>query len=133
MSDCIFCKLASGQIPTNVIYEDENAFAFLDMNPINEGHTLVIPKKHESDFHKLDENTYLSVMRAVKKISIQVENVFNPKKVGLIVAGFDVPHAHVHVVPMYEYHDITSQKLLDTKRVKPSADELTAVAEKLRL
>lgn len=131
MEDCIFCKLVRGEMPTNNVYEDDWSFAFLDNHPINPGHVLVIPKIHEPNLHKLNEDVYLGVMKTVRKISDLVDIKFNPKKVGLIVAGWDVPHAHVHVVPMIDYHDITSKSILEGKRANPSPEELTEVLKKL--
>lgn len=128
MDDCIFCKLSTGEIPTNKVCEDEMTFAFLDKHPINPGHILVIPKKHESDFYKLDDTYYLALMSTVKKLSSVVSEKMNPKKVGLIVAGFDVSHTHVHIVPMHDYHDITSKSMLGGKRANPTQEELTEIA-----
>lgn len=129
--DCIFCQLVVGEKSTNKVYEDDYAFAFMDMHPIQPGHVLVIPKKHVPDFYKLDNNTYTELFLAVKKISQAVNGTEHPKKVGLIVAGFDVPHAHIHVVPMHEYHDITSKALLEGNHANPSNDELAIKAEKI--
>jgi histidine triad (HIT) family protein len=129
---CVFCELASDKEKTNWIYEDGNNLAFLDKNPINKGHILVIPKKHVPDFYKLDEKSYLSMMKVVRKLSNVVNEIFDPKKVGLIVAGFDVPHSHVHIIPMNEYNDITSKKLLDNEMPKFSNKEMLLIAKKIR-
>lgn len=131
MNDCIFCKLASGEIPTNKVYEDDLTFAFLDKHPINKGHILVIPKKHEPDFYKLDDESYQALMATVKKLSALVNEKIQPKKVGLIIAGWDIPHAHIHIVPMQDYHDITSKSMLEGKRANPSYEELAEVANLL--
>ncbi|MEK7227915.1 MAG: HIT domain-containing protein [Patescibacteria group bacterium] len=129
MNDCIFCKISQGEIPTNKIYEDDSTFAFLDKHPINPGHILVVPKKHEPDFHKLDDASYQALMATVKKLSSLVQDKFNPKKVGLIIAGWDVPHTHVHIVPMHDYNDITSKSMLDGTRANPTDEELKEVAD----
>lgn len=131
MENCIFCKLASGEIPTNKVYEDELTFAFLDNHPINPGHVLVIPKTHEPDFHKVSEPYYSALMQTVKKIAGQIEKNFNPQKMGLLIAGWDVPHTHVHVVPMHDYHDLTSKSLLEGKRANPTDEELKDVLNQL--
>ncbi len=91
MDDCSFCKISKGEIPTHKIYEDDFVFAFLDKHPINPGHILVIPKKHEADFYKLDDEFYSRLMLAVKKLADVVNNFAHPKKVGLIVAGWTFP------------------------------------------
>lgn len=132
MDDCPFCKISKSEIPTHKIYEDDYVFAFLDKHPINPGHILVIPKKHEADFYKLDDEFYSKLMFAVKKLADAVNNFAHPKKVGLIVAGWDVPHTHVHVVPMHDYHDITSKSMLEGNRANPSDEELAKTAEELK-
>lgn|SRR3989344_2654326 len=131
MEDCIFCKIIKGEIPAQKVYEDESVLAFLDIHPIRTGHTLVIPKKHASDFYKLDEQNYAVLMKAVKQIAVRVDEILKPKKVGMLVAGWDVEHAHVHVVPMQEYHDITSKSILDGHRSNPTQEELASTAAKL--
>lgn len=130
--DCIFCKLASGELPTNKVYEDDKVFAFLDKHPINPGHILIIPKTHEADFYRLDDVSYQALMAVVKKLSAVVNEKMHPKKVGLIIAGWDVPHTHVHIVPMQDYHDITSKSLLEGKRASPGDKELKTIADMLR-
>lgn len=131
MENCIFCKISKGEIASHKVYEDDVIFAFLDKHPINPGHILVIPKKHEPDFYKLDDTTYQSLMSAVKKLSGLVHSKINPKKVGLIVAGWDVPHTHVHVVPMQNYHDVTSKSLIDGNRANPTDEELEGTVKVL--
>ena len=131
-TDCIFCKIVKGKIPCNKIYEDKDTLAFLDIHPINPGHTIVIPKKHVKDFYNLDDKTYLNVMKTVKKLSKTIETKIKPKKVGLIVAGWDVPHAHIHIVPMHDYHDITSKSLIEGKKSNPSIEELNKIAHKIK-
>jgi histidine triad (HIT) family protein len=127
MNDCIFCKLVAGEVSTNKIYEDEKTFAFLDKHPINPGHILVVPKSHDPDFYDLDEDMYIALMRTVKKLSQKIKMTLEPKKVGLIVAGWDIPHTHVHIVPMTDYHDITSKSLMEGNRANPSQEELTKI------
>lgn len=121
---CIFCEIVKGTIPSYKVWENERVFAFLDIHPIRPGHVLVIPKKHEPDFYKLDIPDYEALMGAVKEIAEIVNNKMHPKKVGMLVAGWDVPHAHVHVVPMEDYHDITSKRFLEEKKTSPSSDDL---------
>lgn len=133
IENCIFCKIGCGEISSHKVYEDEQVFAFLDMHPIRPGHTLVIPKKHEPDFYRLDDETYQAVMSAVKKIAVKVQDTLAPKRTGLIVAGWDVPHTHVHVVPMEEHHDITSKALIEGNRANPTNEELAEVAGKIRM
>lgn len=130
-NNCIFCQLAQRNEKSHKIYEDESTFAFLDKHPINPGHILVIPKQHVSDFFDLDDDLYSKVWLAVKRISKIVNKVTKPKKVGVLVAGWDVPHTHIHIVPMHDYHDLTSKSLLEGKRTNPIDEELAEVATKL--
>lgn len=131
--DCIFCKIANSEISVHKVYEDDRVVAFLDKHPINPGHILVVPKEHEPDFFKLSEELYLHLMKKVKDLSKIVNDAIRPVKVGLIVAGLDVPHTHVHIIPMHDYHDITSKSLLEGKRANPTDEELASVAEKLKM
>ncbi len=129
---CPFCRLIQGRAPAQVVYEDDQTFAFLDRAPINPGHVLVIPKAHVPDFYRLADDAYGRLMATVKRVAQGVEALTHPRKVGLVIAGFDVPHTHVHVVPMHDYHDITSQAYLARERVAPSGAELAGVAARLR-
>lgn len=132
MKNCLFCKISKSEIQTHTIYEDDYVLAFLDKHPINPGHILVIPKKHKADFYKLDDNLYSKLMFAVKKLADVVNDLTQPKKVGLIIAGWDVEHTHIHIVPMHDYHDITSKSMLEDKRSNPSEEELTEIEKALK-
>lgn len=133
MDDCIFCKIIRGEVPIPRIYEDDRIVAFLDIHPINEGHTLVIPKEHVPDFQRMDDALYVSAMQVAKKIATIVDERLKPKRVGLVIAGWDVPHTHIHVVPMHDYHDITSKRMLESTPTKLSEDELERGTELLRI
>lgn len=130
--DCRFCVIVADQASTHKVYEDDFSVAFLDIHPIREGHILVIPKAHQPDFYKLNDRDYRALMNTVKKMAALVDKTFHPHKVGLIVAGWDVPHTHVHIVPMHEYHDITSKALLEGERAHPSNEELDKTLERLQ-
>jgi histidine triad (HIT) family protein len=132
MADCIFCKLARKELPAHTVHETETMLAFLDRSPIQPGHLLVVPKKHEPDVFQLDEKTYLDLMATVRRVASAAGAFTRPKRMGLLVAGWDVPHAHVHVVPMNDYHDLTSKRLLEGNRPTPDDAELTRVAEGIR-
>jgi len=129
--DCIFCNIAQKKVPASIVYEDKDVIAFLSINPINEGHTLVIPKNHVDNFYDLNEKDYSNVMGVVKEMSKKINKVYNPKKVGVIIAGFDVAHTHVHVIPMHDYHDITSKKMLENKLPTMSKKQLDIVGKKI--
>jgi histidine triad (HIT) family protein len=130
--DCIFCRIIKGEIPSHKVYEDEDSFAFTDMHPINPGHILVIPKIHTANFYELEEKEYIGLMKAVKKLSIGVQEAIKPGRTGLLVAGWDVPHAHVHIVPLNKSHELTSKAALEGRKANPTDQELEEIAEKIR-
>ncbi len=104
---CIFCKIIAGEIPSYKVYEDENTLAFLDINPVNPGHTLVMPKKHFVNLEETDEATLCQVIKTVKKVGESLKkNLGTPGYNVLVnndpVAGQIVPHLHFHVTPRLE-------------------------------
>jgi histidine triad (HIT) family protein len=109
MADSIFSKIIKGEIPSHKIYEDEHTFAFLDIQPIKAGHTLVVPKT-QKDIWDLSEEDYKALMFTVRKVAHRIQEVLQPRRVGIQVVGVDVDdHAHVHVFPfnnMAEYRQI---------------------------
>jgi histidine triad (HIT) family protein len=133
---CPFCGIVSGEQVAHRVYADDAIFAILDRRPIHPYHLLVIPTIHVADFYELDEAVYTQLMRVAQRLAAVVKVLASPKKVGLLIAGFDVPHTHVHIIPMHHYHDITSKRLLDGSLVLPSSAELAAnaarIAEALR-
>lgn len=129
---CPFCGMVRGEVDAHRVYADPTVFAILDRRPINAYHLLVIPTVHVADFYDLDDTVYTHLMRVARRLAGVVKVLASPKKVGLLIAGFDVPHTHVHVIPMHDYHDITSKRLLDHTLVKPSAAELAAAAARIR-
>ncbi len=125
----IFSKIISGEIPCHKIYEDRLTFAFLDINPVQKGHVLVIPKKEVDNLFDLEEEDYNAVMNTVKKVAKQIEAVLKPRRVGLHVEGFDVPHAHVHVIPINNgFKDFTPPKPSE-----PDHETLARVATDLKI
>ncbi len=106
MENCIFCKIAAGDIPANKVYEDDKIVAFLDINPKAPGHTLLIPKTHHQWFQDLPDDIYDALFRAAKKVAQDLKVQNNADYVRLGIVGTDVPHAHIHMVP---------QKLSDKK------------------
>lgn len=132
MSDCLFCKIIQGEIPAYVVYEDDQVIAFLDIHPIRPGHVLVTPKTHEPDLYKLSPEYYQAVMAIAQDVSRRIADRLSPKKVGLMVMGWDVPHAHVHVVPMESTGDITSKALLEGSTGNPLPEELIQMAQLLK-
>ena len=134
---CIFCRIASGELPASVVYEDENAIAFLDIQPINPGHVLVIPKKHASSLVDLSTDDAAHLMRvgqivdkALRWSNLQCDGV-NIFLADGRVAGQDVAHIHLHVFPRFQ-GDGFELRIDSGSRKPPSREELTENAEKLK-
>lgn len=108
MDNCIFCKIVKGELPMYKVWEDENYLAFLSIAPHREGHTLLIPKRHEDYFFDLSDEEISEIMLRAKKIAQRLKEVFKPKsgKVGLMLAGSGVPHVHLHLIPFDKETDI---------------------------
>ncbi len=105
--DCIFCKIAKGEIPSKSIYEDKNVIAFLDINPISKGHTLVIPKNHFENIFDIPESELKEIIDTSKKISILLKNKLNADGINILHASGkeaqqSVFHFHIHIVPRYK-------------------------------
>jgi histidine triad (HIT) family protein len=104
MEDCIFCKIVKKEIPADIVYEDENTLAFLDIAPVNIGHTLVIPKEHFANIYETPEATLMDIMKVVKKLSHAVKNSLQADGINVTMnndpaANQIVFHAHVHIIP----------------------------------
>lgn len=129
---CVFCSVASRRADAAIVLEDADVVAFMDARPIRPGHVLVIPRTHSPELLDLDSVTYAHVLDAARIIGRAIRQVFQPKRVGIVVAGFDVPHAHVHVIPMHDYHDVTSRALLEGTLEVAAMHDLRDTAEKLK-
>ncbi len=128
---CPFCGMVRGEVEAHRVYSDPMVFAILDRRPINPYHLLVIPTAHVADFYDLDGSVYSHLMEVARRLAGVLKIVAEPKKVGLLIAGFDVAHTHVHLIPMHDYHDITSRRLLDGTLTRASAAELLANAARI--
>jgi len=105
--ECIFCKIIKGEIPSHKVYEDTDVFAFLDITPINPGHTLIIPKSHTENIYTISESDFEKVTKIVKKIAIGIRKGLESDGVNVRMnnekaAGQDIFHAHIHVIPRYK-------------------------------
>ena len=129
--DCIFCKIAKGEIPSYKVYEDDNFLAFLDINPFAKGHTLIVPKKHVKWVWDLNGKDYSDLMSLAKKIALAMKKEFNTEWVVEGIAGIDVPHAHVHIIPRQIGDGLGAfpNKILDPK---PAGEEMENIAARLR-
>ncbi len=131
MSDCLFCKIIEGEIPSSKVYEDEHVLAFLDINPVKAGHTLVIPKAHGADLTESSEKDLRRVMTVVKQIAPTIKSVvkadgFNVTSNIGTAAGQSVFHTHLHIIPRYE-----GDGLAAWPHDGATDEERTALAEKL--
>lgn len=107
----IFTKIAKGEIPSYKVAESEEFYAFLDISPLAEGHTLVIPKNVEDDYiFNLDEKTYDGLWAFARKVAVALKNVVPCKRVGVAVLGMEVPHTHIHLVPLLSEADLDFRK-----------------------
>lgn len=102
MEDSIFTKIMRGEAPGYKIYEDEKVYAMLDIAPLSDGHILVIPKIQIDHVWDLPDDEYDYLWKISKKIAQAMQEVFQPQRVGVVVEGFSVPHAHIHLVPLYD-------------------------------
>jgi len=123
----IFTKIVNGEIPCYKIAEDDNFLAFLDVNPNAIGHTLCIPKQEIDKIFDLDDALYLGLMQFSKKIAIALEKADPCKKIGMSVIGLEVPHAHVHLIPLNEMDEMRFQN-----NVSLSKEEFEALAKKIQ-
>jgi histidine triad (HIT) family protein len=124
----IFTKIINGEIPCHKIAEDENFLAFLDIMPLAEGHTLVIPKKEIDYIFDIEDELLSGLILFAKKIAPALQQAVPCKRIGVSVIGLEVPHAHVHLIPLNTMNDINFTR----EKLKPSQEELKATAEKIK-
>ncbi|WP_166920785.1 HIT family protein [Flavobacterium poyangense] len=123
----IFVKIVNGEIPAYKIAEDDNYLAFLDVNPNAKGHTLCIPKQEIDKIFDMEDELYLGLMKFSKKIAIALEKTVPCKRVGMAVVGLEVPHAHVHLIPLNEMDEMRFQN-----KVSLSKEEFEALAKSIQ-
>ena len=123
----IFTKIILGEIPSYKIYEDENYYAFLDINPNALGHTLCIPKKEVDKLFDLDDETYKGLMIFSKKIAEALKKAVDCQRIGISVIGLEVPHVHVHLIPINKMEDMSFNS-----KIKLSDDEFVDIMEKIK-
>jgi histidine triad (HIT) family protein len=123
----IFTKIINGEVPCYKIAEDENFLAFLDVNPNAKGHTLCIPKQEINKIFEMEDDLYIGLMHFSKKIAVALEKTVPCKRIGMAVVGLEVPHAHVHLIPLNEMDEMRFQN-----KVSLSKDEFEALAESIK-
>jgi len=137
MEDCIFCKIAKGEIDSAKIFENEKVFAFLDIGSLTKGHCLIIPKNHFENIFDIEKETLLEIISVAKDISEKFRQNLGATGVQLMNAsGKDaeqsVFHFHLHIVPRYENDGLEMNKWWETKTHKPTTEELKELAEKIK-
>lgn len=130
MSDTIFHKIVSGEIPNHTIYEDDDVLAFLDTYPTTEGYTVIIPKKPADYVWDMDDEMYEKIMHVAKRVAQKIRDTYSPKFVGLKVEGTHVQYAHVKV---FQFEDGSDYNATPDMSVEPNHTELARVAEALKL
>ena len=126
--DSIFTKIVKGEIPSYKVAENETCYAFLDINPLTKGHTLVIPKKQVDYLFDLDDESYVELQLFARKVAKAVGKAIPSIRVAEAVIGLDVPHAHIHLIPINSEADVDFRK----ERVKLTPEEFVQIAESIR-
>lgn len=126
--DSIFTKIVKGEIPSYKVAENETCYAFLDINPLAKGHTLVIPKKQVDYLFDLDEELYVELQLFAKKVAKALGKAIPSIRIAEAVIGLDVPHAHIHLIPINSELDVDFKK----ERVKLTPEEFVQIAESIR-
>ena len=123
----LFSRIVAGEIPCHKVAEDDRYLAFLDINPLVMGHTLVIPKKEVDYIFDIDDDTLSELMLFAKKTAAAIEKSVSCKRIGIAVIGLEVPHAHVHLVPLNSMRDIN----FSMPKLTPTSEELASMASKI--
>jgi len=125
----IFSRIIAGEIPCYKVAEDDNFFAFLDINPMSKGHTLVVPKKTENDYlFNLDDKTYTGLTLFARKVAKAIEKSVECKRIGVAVMGLEVAHTHIHLIPINREGDMN----IGNPKLKLAPEEMAEIAEKIR-
>ena len=127
--ETIFSKIIAGIIPSYKIAEDNNYYAFLDINPLAEGHTLVIPKKPTDYIFDMQDEELEGLIVFAKKIALAIEKSVPCKRIGIAVIGLEVPHAHIHLVPLNSIYDIDFKK----PKLRLTPEEFIRIAEEIKM
>ena len=125
----IFTRIINGEIPCYKIAEDENYFAFLDINPLSEGHTLVVPKREEDYIFDLQDEELAGLVTFAKKVAVSQKANLDCKRVAMVVLGMEVPHAHIHLIPMNSEVDVDFRK----PKLQLSSEQFAQIANKIKL
>jgi histidine triad (HIT) family protein len=138
MHNCVFCAIARGDIPSHCVCETDELVAFLDIRPIRAGHTLIVPRAHHDYFDDLPPKLAAGIVTLGQRLAREMKTIYSAPRVAFAFMGFDIPHAHAHVMPVFARDDITSRRAIVEEKITfrelPRADdaELAAGAKKLR-
>ena len=124
----LFTKIIKGEIPCYKVAEDDRYFAFLDINPLKKGHTLVVPKQETDYIFDLDDDTIAGMIVFSKKIAVAIKAAIPCKRIGVAVLGLEIPHAHIHLVPMDSMEDVNFKN----PKLKLTPEEFKVIAEKIK-
>lgn len=124
----IFSKIAAGEIPSYKCAESEHFYAFLDINPFKEGHTLVIPRREVDYIFDMDDQELAEFQLFAKKVALAIRKAFPCKKVAQVVLGLEVPHAHIHLIPMDSEKDVDFRR----EKLQLTPEQFEAIAAKIR-
>lgn len=125
----IFSMIVNGDIPSYKVAEDENYYAFLDINPLAKGHTLVVPKREEDYIFDLTDEELAGMVKFAKRVAEKQKSVFDCKKVAMVVLGLEVPHAHIHLIPMNSEADVDFRK----PKLQLTPEEFAEIANKIKV
>ena len=125
----IFSRIIAGEIPCYKIAENDQFYAYLDINPLTKGHTLVIPKTEEDYLFNLDDELLGDMIIFAKKVALAIEKSVDCIRIGMAVIGMEVPHAHIHLIPITKESDMNFKN----QKMKLSSDEMTEIADKIKL
>ncbi len=138
MQDCLFCRIARGQVPAHIVDQDDDLVAFLDIHPVRPGHVLMIPREHHAYFDDLPPPLAAAMMAKAQRLAKALKAAYAVERVALFCTGIHVAHAHAHLVPMHEPQDVTSTQYIAQKDLafvmppQPPAAELEAAAKAVR-
>ena len=124
----VFLKIVKGEIPSYKIAENDEFYAFLDINPLAIGHTLVIPKVEIDYIFDVEDDLYMRFFKFSKKIALAIETVVTCKRIGIAVVGLEVPHAHIHLIPLNDIYDIDFSK----PKLQLTSEEFVKLADKIK-
>ncbi|MEI6883616.1 MAG: HIT family protein [Bacteroidota bacterium] len=123
----IFTRIVNGEIPCHKVTEDDDYLAFLDINPLQEGHTLIIPKKEINYIFDMENDLHAGLWNFAKKVGKAIEKVVPCQRIGITVIGLEVPHTHIHLIPLKTMYDMDFRK----PKLKFTNEELAAIAKKI--